>query len=401
MYNFQNELSMTISEQNPHMPIKTVDRSHPVAVRIKERTLLTSPHSTKNTYHITLNLAQSGLTYKVGDSIGIFAQNDPILVQHYIDALKATPNDRIIEPRSKIEMSLWDFLSTKANLSRVTSSFLKLFYEHEQTHDKKNQLHRLLQLENKPLLSQYLSTHDPLDLLKEYAETQTPLQDLCNQFGPLLPRFYSVASSPLHNPNEVDLTVALFTFTHSGEQRFGVASHFLCHLAQINDTPIPVYTQPTHIFTLPEDTHTPIIMVGPGTGVAPFRAFLQERKALNATGKHWLFFGERNQSSDYFYQEFFESFVREQQLVLDLAFSRDQSEKIYVQHRMLEKAKELWSWLQEGAYFYVCGDAHKMAKDVEATLIKIAEIEGNMSEEAAKAYVKSLRSQKRYLADVY
>lgn len=378
-----------------------ISKSNPVSLQIQDRLLLTQSGSTKHTYHLSLDIRNTPITFKVGDSIGIYAQNDPVLVQHLISAMRADKDAPIIDPRSGAEMSLWDFLSRKANLSRITSSFLKLFYAYETAHDKKNELHRLLQTENKPLLSQFLSTHDPLDLIKEYQGTQTPLQELCAQFGPLLPRFYSIASSPKAHPDRLDLTVALSTFTHSGEQRFGVASHFLCHLATPGQTPIPSYIQSTPHFTLPEDGSTPIIMVGPGTGVAPYRAFLQERLATHATGKNWLFFGERNRESDYFYKEYWEELVRTNKLELDLAFSRDQKEKIYVQHRMQAKAKQLWDWLQEGAYFYVCGDAHHMAKAVEATLVQIAEAQGQMSEEAARAYVKSLRTEKRYLADVY
>jgi sulfite reductase (NADPH) flavoprotein alpha-component len=380
---------------------QTIDRLHPAPAVIKERFLLTKQGSTKRTFHLSLDITQAPIQFKVGDSIGIYAQNDPHLVQHLLEAMKAKGDELIYDPRTHTPLTLWEFLSFKANLSRLTSSFLKLFYEHEQKHDKKNSLQRLLQTENKPLLSQYLSTHDPLDLFKEYQDVQAPLQELCAQFGPLLPRFYSVASSQQLFKQEVHLTVALFSFTHNEEQRYGVGSHFLCHLAEVQKTPIPIYVQPAHHFTLPADDTAPIIMIGPGTGVAPFRAFMQERLARNATGKNWLFFGERNRQFDYFYQDEWESWVSQGKLVLDLAFSRDQEEKIYVQHKMLERAKQLWSWLEEGAYFFVCGDAHRMAKDVEHALQRIIQEQGQMSEEAAKAYVKTLRSQKRYLADVY
>jgi sulfite reductase (NADPH) flavoprotein alpha-component len=368
---------------------------------MKERQLLTHAGSSKTTFHLSLNLENSGITFKVGDSIGVFAENDPLLINHLLQALNATGEEIVIDPRSQHAFSVRDFLSKKANLSRLTSSFLKLFYEYEAEHDKKNQLHHLLQGENKPLLTQYLSAHDPLDLFHEFRATRIPLQEICNQFGPLLPRFYSVASSLLATPQQVDLTIALFTFTHSGEQRFGVASHFLCKLAQLKETPIPIYVQPSHQFTIPADDAVPIIMIGPGTGVAPFRAFMQERTVRNASGKNWLFFGERNRQTDFFYEKEWEELAKQGKLRLDLAFSRDQPEKIYVQHKMLEAAADLWKWLEEGAYFYVCGDAQRMAKDVEAALILIAKEQGQMSEEAAKAYVKSLRSQKRYQADVY
>lgn len=378
-----------------------IDKSHPAFVHIQERFLLTGETSTKTTFHVSLDLKSSGVRFKVGDSIGVFAENDPILVNHLIAAMHASGEETIIDPRSQQEFSLRAFLTKKANLSRLTSSFLKLFYEYETLHDKKNHLHHLLQQENKPLLSQYLSSHDPLDLFKEYQEVNVPLQEICSQFGPLLPRFYSVASSQLAQPHQLDLTVALFTFTHSGEQRFGVASHFLCHTAKIKETVVPIYVQPAHSFTLPSDDSAPIIMVGPGTGIAPFRAFMQERICRGAKGKNWLFFGERNQKTDFFYADYWQQLTKDNLLRLDLAFSRDQPEKIYVQNRMLESAKELWQWLQEGAYFFVCGDAHRMAKDVESALVQIAQTQGSMSEETAKAYVKSLRTQKRYLADVY
>ena len=391
---------MTISSNTSSLNLP-INRANPATVTIQERTLLTAEGSSKKTFHLSLNLENSGITFKVGDSLGIFAENDPLLISHLLAALNANGEEPIFDPRTHQELSLRTFLSKRANLSRLTSSFLKLFYEYEAEHDKKNQLHRLLQQENKPLLSQYLSAHDPLDLFKEYRTTHVPLQEVCNQFGPLLPRFYSVASSQLATPRQVDLTVALFTFTHSGEQRFGVASHFLCNMAKVKETPIPIYVQSSHQFTVPADDSIPIIMVGPGTGVAPFRAFMQERVARGATGKNWLFFGERNRKTDFFYQDDWNKLIKDKQLRLDLAFSRDQAEKIYVQHTMLESAVDIWKWLEEGAYFYVCGDAQRMAKDVEATLVRIAKEQGCMSEEAAKAYIKSLRSQKRYQADVY
>lgn len=378
-----------------------INRSNPAIARLQTRHLLTQSGSSKTTFHLSLDIRGSGLQFKVGDSLAILPRNDPLLVNHLLEAMHATGHETVIDPRSKQELSLEEFLSTKANLSRLTSSFLKLLYEYDPPHDKKNQLRHLLQQDSKPLLSQYLSTHDPLDLLKEYQEVTVPLQSLCEQFGPLLPRFYSIASSPRFQPDTVDLTVALFTFTHAGEPRFGVASHFLCRMAQAQTTPIPVYLQPTHHFTLPSDPSTPLIMIGPGTGVAPFRAFLQERIFTGASGKNWLFFGERNRTTDFFYQKDWEGFVERKQLELDLAFSRDQTEKCYVQHRMLQKSKQLWSWLQEGAYFYVCGDAHRMAKDVEATFLQIVQQEGNVSLEDAKVYLKELRLQKRYLTDVY
>jgi len=376
-------------------------KSHPYLATIKERCLLSKPGSTKETYHISLDLKDSGITFRVGDSIGVFAQNDPVLVQHLIEAMQAKGTELIEDPRSKEIMTLRDFLSQKANLSRLNSSFLKLLYSHERFDDKKNQLGNLLREENRALLKEYLSSHDPLDVLREYREANAPLQELCSQFGPLLPRFYSVASSQRVHPHEVHLTVALFTYTHLEEKRFGVASHFLCRLAEENKTPIPIYVQPAHSFTLPEDPNAPIIMIGPGTGIAPFRGFLQERMSRMAKGKNWLFFGERNREFDFSYEDFWNSLIANQFLRMDVAFSRDQQEKIYVQHRMQEHAKDLWKWLQEGAHVFVCGDAQRMAKDVESALHQIACEQGNLNPEEGKQFIKNLRAQKRYLLDVY
>lgn len=372
-------------------------RSSPARLSLKERHLLTPPPSTKTTFHIRLR--SHDLQFKVGDSLAIFAKNDPHLVRHLIEAIHARGDEMIIDPRSQQEMPLEQFLSTKANLARLTSSFLKFFHAHDR--EQKKLLDHLLQPENRAQLSAYLAEHDPLDLCKASPHTELPLQEFCSQFSPLLPRFYSIASSPLAEPDAIDLTVALFTFTHAGAPRFGVASHFLCYLADPDSTPIPAYVQASPHFTLPEDENTPIIMIGPGTGIAPFRAFLQERMAKGSTGKNWLFFGERNRATDFFYADELNAWTASRHLRLDVAFSRDQSEKLYVQHKMQENSKDLWAWLQEGAYFYVCGDAERMAKDVEATLISIAQQEGNLTLDAASDYVRRLRIEKRYLADVY
>ncbi len=376
-------------------------RTAPALVKLVEREKLTQEGSSKKTYHVALDLRNSGIEFSPGDSIGVYGQNDPRLVQHLLDAMGAQGDEQVEDSRTKEQLAIREFLSKRANLSRLTSSFLKLFYDHESSPEKKERLAALLQKENKALLSEYLKAHDPLDLFKEYRGVKAPLQELCNQFGPLLPRFYSIASSLKVAKEKVDLTVALTTFTHSGEIRYGVASHFLCNLAELNKTPIPIYVQPAHTFRLPEDVHAPVIMIGPGTGVAPFRAFMQERAHLDHGKKNWLFFGERNQKTDYFYKEFWDHLVTQKRMRLDLAFSRDQSEKVYVQHRMLEQAKDLWAWIQEGAHIYVCGDAERMAKDVDAAMHLIVEKQGNFSAENAKAFLKELRAQKRYLFDIY
>ncbi|MBI2743829.1 MAG: sulfite reductase [Chlamydiales bacterium] len=390
---------MTISDStDPKLTAKPT-RAAPFSAKIKERYSLTGNGSTKETYHISLDLKNSGIEFKVGDSVGIFGQNDPILVQHLLDAMHANGDEIVLDTRANQQISVREFLLMRANLSRLTSSFLKIL--HENAAFKNESIDQLLQPENKPLLADFLKQNDPLALLREYRDVKAPLQELCTQFGPMLPRFYSIASSQKMIQDEVHLTVSVTSYTYAGERRYGVASHFLCHLAEENKTPIPLYVQPTHSFVLPEKNDAHIIMIGPGTGVAPFRAFMQERIALDHSGKNWLFFGERNRKSDFFYEEFWNSLVAKQKLKLDLAFSRDTDEKVYVQHKLLENGKELWSWIQGGSHIYVCGDAEKMAKDVDAALHQIVEKEGEMSSEEAKAFVKGLRTQKRYLLDVY
>jgi sulfite reductase (NADPH) flavoprotein alpha-component len=363
----------------------TISRTNPFPAIIRERYLLTKEGSTKETYHLVLDLKDSGMVFKVGDSVGIYAQNDPQMVESYLQALHATGDEAISEPRTEKPTTLRAFLRDKANLSRLNNAFLQLLDP------------------NHPLLSDKAAAadKDPLDVLRPHTHTKLPLQQLAATFAPLLPRFYSVASSPKAYPDEVHLTVSLSSYTHHGEKRYGVASHFLCNLAEIASTPIPTYVQPIAHFTLPQNDAAPIIMIGPGTGVAPFRGFLQERMIRKAPGQNWLFFGERNRASDFYYEKEWQVLVDNHHLRLDTAFSRDQVEKVYVQHKMLENGSDLWKWIEEGAYTYVCGEADPMAKGVETTLLHIFQDYGNLSETDAKAYLKKLRTEKRYLVDVY
>lgn len=367
-----------------------IDRNTLSLAKIKERYPLTRDGSTKQTWHITLDISGLDIHFHPGDSIGIYAKNDPILVEHLIQAMKATPETRIIAKRTGEELTLVDFLTNRANLARISSSFLKLMDDPT--------ILSLLHPENKDKLRAFLSSTDPLGLLREYSYTNLPIQQLCDQFAPLLPRFYSVASSKLAQNETLDLTIALFSWMQGDEKRYGVASHFLCNLAEVDQTDVPLFVQPAHHFRLPEDHRTDIIMVGPGTGIAPFRAFMQERQYHGAKGNHWLFFGERNRESDYFYEQEWKGY---ENLKVDAAFSRDQAEKIYVQHRMLENGQELYEWLENGAHLYLCGDAQEMAKDVEKTLHQILITHGKKSELEAKEHLRELKKAGKFQLDVY
>lgn len=345
-------------------------RTHPCIARIKERYLLTGPLSTKKTYHIALDIENANLSFQVGDSIGVIPSNDPALIDQILHKLNATGKEEIFDARSNIAASFRDYLLYKANINKV--SFHKLFP---------------VEKTNMPLL-QLVEKHRP-----------SP-SELCKVLLPLMPRFYSIASSPKVFPHEIHLTVAHVTYLINGQMQYGVGSHFLCDRAEIGSTPIPIYVQPSHHFTLPSPA-APIILIGPGTGIAPFRAFLQERLASSCQEPNWLIFGERNRATDFYYSDFWLDLEKQGHIRLDLAFSRDQSEKIYVQHKMLEQKKEFWKWMQQGAFIYICGDAEKMAKDVDATLQRIVHEEGGMPEEDARKYLKNLRAEKRYLLDVY
>jgi sulfite reductase (NADPH) flavoprotein alpha-component len=360
-------------------------RQKPVLSTIKERFFLTK--NSERTLHITLDLAGQNLPFLPGDSLGILPRNHPLLVQALLQAFRASGKELIEDPKTKKSLTFEDFLSLKANISRTTSALLNLVLENTDLSEQDRQ--------------NLLTHYEPTDVLLEFASKKIDLQQASKAFAPLLPRFYSIASSPKIDPNEIHLTVAISTYEYRQMLRYGVASYFLGYQAKPLETIVPVFLQKAHHFRLPESTDLPLIMIGPGTGVAPFRAFMQERASLNAQGAHWLFFGERTFDHDYFYKDFWESHQAKGNLRLSLAFSRDQKEKIYVQHRILQEGVDLWKWLQEGAYLYICGDAAEMAKDVEKTLLQIFMTYGAFDEMGARGYLKELRKQKRYLLDVY
>jgi sulfite reductase (NADPH) flavoprotein alpha-component len=250
-------------------------------------------------------------------------------------------------------------------------------------------------------LEKYLWGREVIDPLLEHPEARFTPEEFVKLLRKLQPRLYSIASSPRVYPEEIHLTVATVQYESLGRQRLGVCSTFLADRVT-EEIPVSVFIHSAKHFRLPEDPSRPVIMVGPGTGIAPFRAFLQDRRALGATGKQWLFFGEQHAETDFLYREELEALHKEGTLHrFHTAFSRDQEEKIYVQHRMLEEAQELYNWLEEGAYFYVCGDASRMAKDVEQTLLQVIEVAGNKSLEEAMAYLEAMKKEKRYRKDVY
>lgn len=377
-------------------------RKNPFPAALVRHDRLTKPGSLKDTRHFVLNLAGSGLTYTPGDSLGTFGRNSPVVVDELIVWLGFEPEAPVNDPRGQpttLRQTLErDYIVNRAN-RKVMSGLAQRIPQGEQ----RNRLMEIL--DNSELLCEYIDSRDYVDILMDFDEARFESPEaFLSQLTPVVPRLYSIASSQQAHPGEVHLCVAVVRYDTHGRAKKGLASGFLADHAEMFVKNIPVYVQESRSFRLPKDGSTDIIMCGPGAGIAPFRAFIEQRAIEGATGRNWLFFGEQHRATDFLYEE--EWLAWQQQGVLhrlDIAFSRDQSYKVYVQNRMLEQGKELWAWLQNGAHFYVCGDAKHMAKDVHQALIEIARKEGGLTTEAAAEYVnvRLMKTEKRYLRDVY
>lgn len=378
------------------------NKQNPFLASIKECYSLSKPGSKKNTQHFVLDLTGSGIRYGVGDSIGIFPQHEPEFVKKTLSSLRATGQEIIQSRHSGKSISLFEYLASQANISDIPPKLIREVAARQNDPEKKQFLENLLQEDQREAYKAYIEKHEIWDFLSSHEEVNFFPQEFADLLMPLLPRFYSISSSQKYVGDEVHLTIAPLEYNSNGHTRRGVCTYFLSNMVQHRKPVVPIFHQPSHGFGLPQDPHVPLIMIGPGTGIAPFRAFMQERlHHLQSSAKHWLFFGEWNRHYDYFYEADWMEFSRKGHLRLELAFSRDQTDKVYVQHKMWESGEELFRWLEEGAYLYVCGDAQRMARDVEAMLLAIVQQYGNKDLQAARNYVKHLRQQKRYLRDVY
>ncbi|MEC7839922.1 MAG: sulfite reductase [Chlamydiota bacterium] len=376
-------------------------RLSPFIATIKHREDLCRTCPEKNTHHIIIDLKNSGLTYEVGDCLGVYPVNDPILLDRTLVAMKVSGDETVEDKKTGEAYPLREYLRIKGNITDISRKLFKEIVARQSNAEKKEKLEFLLAKENGTALKEYLYGKHLWDVLSYHHEVEFTPQEICDMLMPLLPRFYSIASSQGVVNDEVHLTVKLLSYEAHGHPRQGVCTHYLCNLAPEEEPIVPIFVQPHKGFTVPEASHVPIIMVGPGTGVAPFRAFMQERIATGAVGKNWLFFGEWRREHNFLYQDFWLDLENQGKLRLDVAFSRDQDEKIYVQHLLADRGKDVFQWINEGAHFYVCGDAKYMAKDVDTALHDIVRIHGGFSEEEAKAYIKQMRKDKRYLRDVY
>ena len=377
-------------------------RKNPFLAELTSHERLTLDGSLKDTRHFVLSLAGSGLTYTPGDSLGVFARNPAALVEQIIALLDLDAQAPVKDAKGQ-PATLRQTLLEHYTLNRANRKIMGGLAERIPQGEQRNHLMELV--DNADSLSEYLNTRDYVDVLHDFDEARFESPEaFLSHLSPVVPRLYSIASSLQAHPEEVHLCIAIVRYETHGRAKKGLASGFFADDAEKFVKNIPVYVQESRSFRLPKNNSTDIIMCGPGTGLAPFRAFLEQRALEGATGRNWLFFGEQHRATDFLYGNELLEYQKKGKLNrLDLAFSRDQPEKIYVQNRMLENSRELWSWLQNGAYFYVCGDAKRMAKDVHQTLIAITQKEGGLSPQAASDYVNVtlMRTEGRYLRDVY
>ena len=381
---------------NESAPATAYSRKNPYPGRLLVNRRLNAPDSEKDTRHFEISLEGSGIHYEVGDSMAVYPTNDPQLVEEMLTALGAKGDETIPGVKGAPDTTLREALFRQYSITQPTPKFLRAIAERASAAPL---LKELLHEDRRHDLDTYLWGLGMIDFLVEHPSVRFTPPEFVALLAKLQPRLYSIASSLKAHPTAVHFIVDVVTYSSHGRTRQGVCSCFLAE--RCAGSPALIYPTSSK-FRLPEDNDAPIIMVGPGTGVAPFRAFLQERQAIGARGKTWLFFGAQRERSDFYYQEDFAKFISQGVLTkLDTAFSRDQEHKIYVQNRMMEASRELWQWLEEGAHFYVCGDAKRMAKDVDATLRQIVEQEGGRSTDAANEYVENLKNEKRYKRDVY
>ena len=368
-------------------------KKHPFPAKLLKTENLNNEGSSKVTHHVEISLEGSGLDYEVGDALGVWPENNGRLIDEIIEVASFTPDELTPFP-DKSEGSLYDALRFHYDISVLTGPFLVACARLT----KDEELAAIVADEEK--VKAYLPGRGLIDPILDFGVKFPTTEYLIAPLKQLQPRLYSISSSPKAHPGEVHLTVGKVTYDSHGRQRMGVCSTFLADHPSI--APVKVYLHANKAFRLTENDNAPVIMIGPGTGIAPFRAFLEEREARGAKGKNWLFFGDQHAATDFLYEEQISGWLKNELLTrFDTAFSRDQAEKVYVQDRIIEQAETFFAWLEEGGSIYICGDASRMAKDVDAAIHKVVEVAGGKSVDEAKEYVETLKKAKRYLRDVY
>jgi sulfite reductase (NADPH) flavoprotein alpha-component len=384
------------TDSDGELPAPQFDRSNPFPAPLLQCVPLNAPGSEKDVRHVVFSLKGSGLSFEPGDALGVFPRNDPELVEGILRLMGAR-GDEIVSTPDGSRAHAYDALLRHYVITKISPAFAKLLAANAADPSEGGTLRTLVEndVEGVP------TAWDVLDILEQFPSARAAIPEMIAALAPLNPRLYSISSSLKTHPDEVHLTVSVVRYTQGGRRRKGVASNYLTDTLRVRGK-AGVFVHRSPGFRLPTDGGTPIIMIGPGTGIAPFRAFLQERAVGGATGPNWLFFGDRRRHFDFLYREEIEGFLARGTLTrLDLAFSRDQEEKVYVQHKMRENADELWRWIEEGAHVYVCGDARRMALDVDHALHALIAAQGRMSDDEATLYVKRLVQSRRYQRDVY
>lgn len=382
----------TVTPLRPHAVNAEWSRERPFAAELLTNQRIVSRYCVRAVHHVELSLGGSGLTYEPGDALGVWPTNAAALVDAVLDTLQLDGDTRVTHAGETHTLHAW--LSTRRELTKLARPFIAEHAAHARSED----LNRLLAPDLNSDLARLLNTHQVIDLLREFPAAWNP-DEFVAALRPLTPRLYSIASSRRSVGDEVHLTVANVAWEAFGHAHAGVASTFLT--SREDGARVPVFIESNARFRLP-DTDTDVIMIGPGTGVAPFRAFVQERREVGARGRNWLFFGNRHFHDDFLYQTEWQDALRRGALHrLDLAFSRDQDSKIYVQHRLREHGRELHAWLEGGARVYVCGDATQMAKDVHEALTDVFVTHGGLDRESAQAHLSDMLQQGRYARDVY
>jgi sulfite reductase (NADPH) flavoprotein alpha-component len=397
---FKNLLPVTKPAPSPAVPSLLAedtgyDKARPFSAAVLERVNLNGRGSDKETFHLELSLTGSGITYQPGDALGILPRNSPTYVREIISAAHLAP-DASVGVDGK-ERPLLDALGDTFEVTTITRPFVKAYA----SQTGYAELAALLEKGQEARFQEYVHGREIVDVLLSFPPGDLEAQTFVTMLRRLQPRLYSIASSLLAHEEEVHLLVGLTRYESHGRVREGVCSSFVCERLG-EDEPLRVYPSPNPNFKLPDNPDARIIMIGPGTGVAPFRAFVEERETLGCRGRNWLFFGDQHFATDFLYQVEWQRWHKSGVIShLDVAFSRDQAEKVYVQHRMRERGRDVYAWLQDGAHVYVCGDAGQMAADVHEALISIVSEEGGKSREAAVEYVENLQAGKRYQRDIY
>lgn len=380
----------------PAAPEHLHTRDNPYLSPLAEKRPLTHPASTKLTIHLDFVTEEANLRYDVGDACGVIPRNSPSLVDEVLSLLPFSGSEAVEIPKIG-SVPLRDALLHHYAVNRLTRKMLAEYAALTRCAP----LAELLTPDGQKQLEGYTHGRDLVDLLRDWPCAPQKPADLLKFLPRLVPRLYSISSSPAAHPGRIHTTVSVVRYRAHDRERGGVCSTLFADRVEVGDR-LPIYIQPNQKFRLPGDPAAPMIMIGPGTGVAPFRAFLHHRRATGANGKNWLFFGERSAATDFLYREELEAMRSDGHLTrLDTAFSRDQEHKVYVQDLMMQNARQIWCWIQEGACLYVCGDAERMAKDVDRALRSIIETQGAMQSEAAAEYVETLRSERRYQRDIY